>query len=41
MSFGIYSNSVPTNLEIYINDMQIVKVDSTQYLGVIVDFKMN
>ena len=40
MAFGIYSNSIPTNLKIDINSMEIERVYSTKYLGVIFDSKM-
>lgn len=40
MAYGIYKNSVPSSLNISINDLKIERVYSTKYLGVVFDFQM-
>ena len=37
MALGIYSNSVPNNLKIFIGNKEIKSVYHTKYLGIIID----
>lgn len=40
ISFGNYSDSVPHEIELKINDIKLERVESTKYLGVIFDYNM-
>lgn len=40
MSFGSYCDSVPKSLNIHINDVNVKRVETVKYLGVILDYRL-
>lgn len=40
MSFGNYCDSVPSNIELKINDSPIERVEQCKYLGIIIDYRL-